>query len=412
MRLIHTADWHLGQTLHQFDRSHEHQRFLDWLLDTLETEEADALLVAGDVFDTTNPSAASQRQLYRFLAEARRRMPRLNVVLTAGNHDSPGRLEAPEPFLEAFGSSVVGQVSRGGQESQLEKLLVPLPDPTGQPRAWVMAMPFLRPADLPRVEGADDGYASGIEALHRQVFSLAASRRQQGQAIIAMGHCHLTGGKESEESERRIVIGGAEAISSAIFDPGIAYVALGHLHLAQCIGTDGTRRYSGSPLPMSFSEIRYPHQVLVVDLDGENVGEVRPLRVPRPVELLCVPKQPAPLVEVVQALRALALPQVPEPEQPYLLVRVSLTQPEPGLRAEIESALEGKPVRFCRIETTHARGENPGAAWTAPSVDQLNALAPADFFRKLYLHRFGEDAPGPLLAAFTELLNANPEDAA
>lgn len=409
MRLIHTADWHLGQTLHQFDRSHEHQQFLDWLLDTLETEQADALLVAGDVFDTTNPSASSQRQLYRFLAEARRRMPHLNVVLTAGNHDSPGRLEAPEPFLEAFGSAVIGQVVRPGQETRLDKLLVPLRDASGCPRAWVIAMPFLRPADVPRVEGAEDGYASGIEALHREAFALAASRRQHGQAILAMGHCHLTGGLESADSERRLVIGGAEALSAAIFDPGIAYVALGHLHRAQGIGADGTRRYSGSPLPMSFSEIRYPHQVLVVDLDGEALRDVRAVRVPRPVELLCVPEQPAPLGEVIQALQALELPWVPEAKQPYLVVRVRLAQPEPGLRAEIESALDGKPVRLCRIETSLARGDNGETAGPALSVDQLNALAPTDFFRRLYQHRFGEDAPGPLMDAFAELLHANPE---
>lgn len=411
MRLIHTADWHLGQTLHQFDRSHEHQHFLDWLLDTLVAERADALLVAGDVFDNTNPSAASQSQLYRFLAEARRRLPHLNIVLTAGNHDSPGRLEAPAPFLGAFGSAVVGHVTRLGQESPLEKVLVPLKDAAGEPRAWVIAMPFLRPADLPRVEGAEDAYATGIEVLHRQAFELAVSRRRPGQAIVAMGHCHLTGGQVSEESERRIVIGGAEAISSTIFDPCIAYVALGHLHLAQGVGTDGTRRYSGSPLPMSFSETRYPHQVLVVDLEGENVSEVRALRVPRPVELLCVPEQPAPLSEVLEALKALDLPEVPEPERPYLLVRVLLTQPEPGLRAEIESVLDGKPVRLCRIETRQARAEDAETAGPALSVDQLNALAPADFFRRLYQHRFGEDAPDPLMAAFTELLNADPEAA-
>ena len=100
MRVLHTSDWHLGHTLHGYDRAYEHQRFLDWLLDTLEAEAVDALLIPGDVFDNANPSAATQHQLYRFLTTARARMPALSIVVTAGNHDSPARLEAPSPFFE------------------------------------------------------------------------------------------------------------------------------------------------------------------------------------------------------------------------------------------------------------------------------------------------------------------------
>lgn len=92
MKLLHTSDWHLGQSLNQYDRSFEHTQFLAWLLDTLEAEKVDALVIAGDVFDSTNPSAASQAQLYQFLTQARQRVPHLGIVITAGNHDSPGRL--------------------------------------------------------------------------------------------------------------------------------------------------------------------------------------------------------------------------------------------------------------------------------------------------------------------------------
>jgi len=405
MRLIHTSDWHLGQTLHQFERSFEHGRFLDWLLDTLVEEAADALLIAGDVFDNSNPSAAAQGQLYRFLTEARRRVPNLQIVLTAGNHDSPGRLEAPAPFLALFDAAVVGQVGRREGEVDLDRLLLPLKDASGAVAAWCIAMPFLRPGDVPRVEGAADPYGAGMEALYRQAFQAALARRAPGQAIIAMGHCHLAGGQVSEDSERRILIGGVEALPAAMFDPAIAYVALGHLHLAQKVGGDDTRRYSGSPLPLSFSEISYPHQVLVLDLDGEKLAEVRERRIPRSVELLRLPDSPRPLAEVRAALTALELPERPQEEWPYLLVRVQLSEPEPGLRAEIEAALADKPVRLARIETRYTQAAGPD---TAPplSVDELATLAPADFFSRLYQHRFGMDAPAPLMDAFTELLGS------
>lgn len=404
MRLLHTSDWHLGQTLHQFERSHEHSLFLGWLLDTLVTEQIDGLLIAGDVFDNSNPSAASQAQFYGFLTEARRRVAHLKIVVTAGNHDSPGRLEAPSPLLALLDACVVGQTTREGDEIALDRLVVPLADRDGAVVAWCIAMPFLRPGDVPRVEAAADPYTAGIAALYRQAFEHAWRKRMPGQAVIALGHCHLTSARVSEDSERRIVIGGAEALSADIFDPQIAYVALGHLHLAQRIGADPTRRYCGSPLPMSFSEIDYPHQVVVFDLQGEAASHIRELRIPRAVELLRVPRQPASLEQALRELQALNPPLRSEAEWPYLQVRVQLSQPEPGLRAQVEAALVGKPVRLVRIETSYAKNSAIATA-QAVSVDELNSLAPADFFDRLYQNRFGAAPPAEILAAFTELVD-------
>ncbi len=418
MRLLHTSDWHLGQTLHNFDRTHEHQRFLDWLLATIVAEQADALLIAGDIFDNSNPSAASQRQLYRFLQQARAQSPQLDIVIVAGNHDSPGRLEAPGPLLEAHGTRVVGHVVRNRNgEIDLERMVVPLTNRDGSVKAWCVAIPFLRPGDVPRVDAgsadsaarseadnaAIDGYLSGIALLYRQAYALARSRCTDGEAIVAMGHCHMVGGDSSPDSERRILIGGTEALPASVFDPSIAYAALGHLHLAQKVGKQEHLRYCGSPIPLSFAEINYQHQVLRIDLDGAKAKEVVPLHVPRAVELLRVPGQPAPLTQVIAELVGLDLPDAPLHEQPYLEVRVLLDGPEPSLRAQVEAALEGKPVRLAKIEPTRKVVTAPGVD-AALSLDQLGQLQPDDIFRRLWQQRFGADAPDDQLAAFAELL--------
>jgi exonuclease SbcD len=411
MRLLHTSDWHLGQTLHNFDRIHEHQRFLDWLLETIAAEQVDALLIAGDIFDNSNPSAASQRQLYRFLQQARARSPQLDIVVIAGNHDSPGRLEAPGPLLEAHGTRVVGHVVRDAAgEIDLERLVVPLTGRDGKVKAWCVAIPFLRPGDVPRVEleATDDGtpvdaYLSGIALLYQQAYALARTRCANGEAILAMGHCHMVGGDASPDSERRILIGGTEALPSSMFDPGVAYVALGHLHLAQKVGKQEHLRYCGSPLPLSFAEIGYRHQVLRIDLDGDKAKEIVPLHVPRAVELLRVPAQPAPLTQVIAELVGLDLPDAPLHEQPYLEVRVLLDGPEPSLRAQVEAALEGKPVRLAKIEPTRKVVTAAGID-AALSLDQLAQLQPDDIFRRLWQQRFGDDAPADQLAAFAELM--------
>ncbi|WP_296949941.1 exonuclease SbcCD subunit D C-terminal domain-containing protein [uncultured Massilia sp.] len=416
MRLLHTSDWHLGQTLHNFDRTYEHQCFLDWLLDTIVEQDADALLVAGDVFDNANPSAASQRQLYRFLQQARARKPQLDIVIIAGNHDSAGRLEAPGPLLEAHGTRVVGHVTRGADgEIDLERLLVPLSGKDGAVAAWCVAIPFLRPGDVPRdvprdppPEGADDdafdAYLAGTALLYQRAHALARMRAAPGQPIVAMGHCHMMGGEPSQDSERRIVIGGSEALPSSLFAPDVAYAALGHLHLAQRVGRQEHLRYSGSPLPLSFAEVGYRHQVLRVDLDGAGPAVIEALPVPRAVALLRVPPAPAPLPDVLAALADLDLPDdLPAHAWPYLEVRVLLDGPEPGLRAQVEAALEGKPVRLAKIEPTRRVTTTAGIE-PALSLDQLAQLQPDDIFRRLWQQRFGADAPDDQLAAFAELL--------
>lgn len=411
MRLLHTSDWHLGQTLHNFDRTYEHACFLDWLVETLAAEEIDVLLIAGDIFDNANPSAAAHRQLYRFLQQAKAKVPHLQVVVIAGNHDSPGRLEAPTPLLEAHGTVVVGNVGRTPDGAiDLERLLVPLRDRADKVAAWCLAIPFLRPGDVPRAvleaeETALDPYLHGTTLLYRQAFALAQSRCTGGEAIVAMGHCHMVDGQSSQDSERRIVIGGTEALPATMFDPQVAYVALGHLHLAQKVGGHELRRYCGSPLPLSFSEVGYHHQVLRIDLDGAQVQAVKPLFVPRTVQLLRVPDQPAPLGDVLAALEALDVPDAPLHAQPYLEVRVLLDGPEPGLRAQVEAALVGKPVRLAKIEPTrrHAGAEQPDQALT---LDQLAQLQPDDIFRRLWAQRYGDEAPPEQLAAFAELTHA------
>jgi exonuclease SbcD len=397
MRLLHTSDWHLGQSLHNFDRQHEHQCFLDWLLETLVAEQVDALLIAGDVFDNANPSAASQRQLYRFLQRARAAVPGLDIIVTAGNHDSPGRIEAPGPLLEAHGTRVIGHVERDAAGAiDIERLVVPLTNRDGSVAAWC-------------VDDATgtDAYLAGIAALYAEALAHAQRVREPHHAIVAMGHCHMIDGQMSVDSERRIVIGGTEMLPAGMFGPAIAYAALGHLHKAQQIGHHAHIRYSGSPLPLSFSEVLYEHQVLRIDLDGAALQDTVAIPVPRAVHLLRVPTAPAPLTQVLDELDALDFPPAPLHAQPYLEVRVRLDAPEPGLRARIEAALEGKHVRLAKIETSSgARGATFDDA--ALSLDQLAQLQPADVFTRLYRQKYGSEAPPDQLAAFAELLLAGP----
>lgn len=404
MRLLHTSDWHLGQQFFGHDRSAEHQRFLDWLLDTLEQEAADVLLIAGDIYDQAHPAAETQRQFHVFLGTARARLPRLQIVAIAGNHDSPARLDATTPLLSALGIDLVGLVPTGDPSS----LLLPLRGPDGHIGAWCLAVPYLRPADLPRaaIEPTsaqhEDSYGSGVQAFYARLHALAQTRRQAGQAIVALGHLHLHGGSTSPLSERRLVVGGAEALDAAPLAALADYVALGHLHLAQSVGAPHVR-YCGSPLPLSFTELDYPHQVLRVDLQDGRLAQVEPLRVPRPVPLLRVPATPLPATAALAALAqwSVAAPLGPGLE-PFVEVQVLLDQPEPGLAVRVAQALAGKAVRLTRIATFRS-GAGPATEASVVSLSELEALTPLGLLSQHFRALHATALPAELAQALAAL---------
>jgi exonuclease SbcD len=403
MRLLHTADWHLGHTLRDWERTWEHDQFLAWLLDTLESERIDALLVCGDVFDTTNPSAAAQLQWYRFLASARRRMPGLQIVVIGGNHDAAGRLEAPNPILEALSIEIVGALPRPHEAGRV-RLAVPLRQ-GGQVRAWAAAVPFLRPADLPpvREEGLDP-LIEGVRRVYGAVLDEIEATREAEQAILALGHAYFVGGALSELSERKILGGNQHALPADLFQQRVAYGAFGHLHLAQRIGPHEHLRYSGSPLPLSVAEADYPHQVLRVDLDRGALADVRSLPVPRAARVLRVPASGAlPLPEVEEALRRLDAPRSAPPEVwPFLDVAVEVTRPEPALIRRIEDALRDKGARLVRV-TRHGASvaRSLGEALGATS---LRDLTPEQVFTELHRREHQQPPEPDLLAALAELV--------
>ncbi|MDR2496998.1 MAG: exonuclease SbcCD subunit D C-terminal domain-containing protein [Tannerellaceae bacterium] len=383
MKIIHTSDWHLGQSFYGYDRKEEHRIFLDWLRNKLKEEQADVLLIAGDVFDNPNPPAESQAMYYRFLREVTSDMPELNVVVTAGNHDSAARLEAPEPLLDGMRVYSRGIVRRKPDgEIDLDRLIIPLTC-NGVTQAWCIAVPYLRQGDYPPA----GNYSEGVGKLYR---ALADAVPDPSLPVVAMGHLQAVGAAISDnDSSERTIIGGLESVSSEAFPEMFAYTALGHLHRAQSVSGRDRIRYAGAPVPMSFAERNNKRGIAVAEIDGQT--QLGFIAFDPPAELISIPNGEAGSLQSV--LDELA--NLPEGEitslSPYLEVRIKITEPEPSLRYRIEAALEGKSVRLAGIVPVFPPKENRAGTM---SFEELHSIKPVDMALDVYRQTFGgEEMP-------------------
>lgn len=377
MKLLHTADWHLGQTFFEYDRKLEHSRFLTWLREQIRALEVDVLLIAGDVFDSPNPSAESQKMYYHFLRNVTAENPELQIIIIAGNHDSAARLEAPNPLFEQMNIIVRGGVKRTPDgEIDYNQLIVPLVK-----GGCCLAIPYLRQGDYPDAAT----YAQGVQKMYEAVFEAA---KKSQRPIIAMGHLQATGSEISEnDRSERTVIGGLDCISPDSFAQEIAYTALGHLHRGQQVSGRGNVCYAGAPLPMSFAEKNNKQGVTFVAITDKT--EVRRIEFDAPVKLLSIPKGPSSLVRVLDTITRLPEGSITE-TSPYLEIKILITEPEPSLRHQIEDALKTKSVRLARIVAITPGRE---AGTEEITYEELQTINPLDMAIAIFRRRFSVDMP-------------------
>lgn len=391
IRILHTADWHIGQTLRGFPREHEHAAVLRQLETIIVERSVDALIVAGDVFDSQNPSGESQQLLYATLVRLSQARPQMTTVIVAGNHDAAGRLEAPRPLLDAFNIRVVGNVRRLGGRIDAARHLVPLTDATGVLAAHVLAVSYPTAACLPSLARLNDASGSPVVAAVRSLYGElqeALHPRMNGLPFVATGHLHVAGGIESEGAERRILVGGQHAVPPDVFPAEASYVALGHLHKAQAVGRD-TIRYCGSLIPLSATEIPYQHGVTLVNIDGSTVTSQH-IAFSRPVAFHRLPASgDMRLGEFGDHLKALDLKaDLALNLRPFIQVRLAREGLLPGFREEIDRIAEAFPVRIVDVRVAALADGLEGAAAADPMV-RLAERDPEDMFKRAFARTSG-----------------------
>ncbi|MDR2286102.1 MAG: exonuclease SbcCD subunit D C-terminal domain-containing protein [Prevotellaceae bacterium] len=388
LKVFHTADWHIGQNFYGYDRKDEHLCFFKWLKKQVNEQSPDVLIIAGDVFDTPNPSAESQKIYYRLLREITAENPCLHIIIIAGNHDSAARLEAPSPLLEEMNVIIKGVIKRK-QDGEIDcnDLLIPIVK-NGETLAWCVAVPYLRQGDYPPAEN----HTKGIELMYEALYTELEKIRTPEQAVIVTGHLQAREAclSEKDRSERTI-IGGLECVSTDIFaNRDIAYVALGHLHRHQTVAGYENIQYAGSPLPMSFAEKYYEQGINLVKFNGNKIETVERIPFEPPVKLLSLPFEPRPLNEVLNEINKLPDGEITA-RSPYLEVKVLLTQPEPSIRYRIENALNGKSVRLAST-VSHRFDSNESPAKKI-EYDDLKEIDPVEIAQIAYRNEYSEEMP-------------------
>lgn len=373
MRILHTADWHLGARLVERSRHDEHVQFLDWLVETLRNEKIDALLVSGDIFDAANPPQEAVALYFDFLKRLAD-LKTVKTIITGGNHDSASHLNAPRELLKHFDVHVFGHAG--------ERNVVDLGG------AVVAAVPFLRERDLRQAAAGETITAVQDQVRHaiRVHYSsqlIACRAVAKGRPVIAMGHLTVIGASTSD-SERDIHIGNLGAIGAELFD-GFDYTALGHLHRPQQVGGIGTIRYSGSPIALSFSEAGDTKSVAILDTNGMKI------------ELLQVPlaKQ---LVRIIASRDTLAADLQYLPDGSWAEITVKLDAPEFDLDRQVREAAAG---RFEVLKVLAQLPTTTSSPWQ-PTGPELKDLQPRDVFRELLKEKQIEGEE--LSAVFDELL--------
>lgn len=397
MRVLHTSDWHLGKRLEQCERTEEHQHFLDWLIQTIREQQIDLLVIAGDIFDTGSPSNTALKQYYDFLWAMRATNCR-DIVVIGGNHDSVSTLNAPKALLRYFNVHVVG-----GATADIRDEILPIAGEDGQLQLVVCAVPFLRDRDI-RLSVPGETLAEqearlkqGICAHYQQLCAHIREYKSQGLPVLATGHLFAAGGSVSE-SEKEIHVGNLGQIAGDQFPGEFDYVALGHLHRPQIVNQRAHIRYSGSPIPLSFSEVEDKKIILVLEFAGGKLSRLEEVEIPVCRKLV---RFRGPLEKIRQRLLTFDNGDYPYPA--WVEVQVETETYIHDLDQQLQQVLAGKNhLQFFSRQTRLAPA--PALDKQMDTLQSLEELAPRQVFEKKCTSVYADEDVSDLLQAFDELL--------
>lgn len=358
IKIIATSDWHLGETFHSSDRLEEQKHFLNWLTNQVKEHNADALLVAGDIFDNSNPSAHAQQTYYNFISEITLLCPDLTTVIIAGNHDSALRLTAPYALLKKHKVEVRGSVGKFYIEDEngirkrvfsTEDLIIPIYSKDKSERVLIAALPYVRSTEL----SPNLSYQVGMKNLISQLMDNADSLRKYHEPIIMIAHFYATGAEIADNSSENIIIGGLEHLDITGLSEHPTCLMCGHIHKRQTIWNTDWAYYTGSPLAMSFAEKDNHHGVYLISIDNNSLIEKPHFLEYTPQRKLIEisPEGDLSLDEVITEIKKIPLRDDDHPEtMSYVSVKLKQNDINLSSRKLIEDQINKRHAIFSKLQ--------------------------------------------------------------
>ncbi|WP_313448969.1 exonuclease subunit SbcD [Atlantibacter hermannii] len=395
MRILHTSDWHLGQNFYTKSRAPEHQAFLTWLRQTAADQQVDAIIVAGDIFDTGSPPSYARELYNRFVVELQQ--TGCELIVLAGNHDSVATLNESRELLACLNTRVIAsaQLQPEGQAIILNKR-------NGEPGAVLCPIPFLRPRDITKSRAGESGSEKQLQlldaiTLHYQACFDAACqlRGEQALPIIATGHLTALGVTKTD-AVRDIYIGTLDAFPASHF-PEAHYIALGHIHRAQTVAQSEHIRYCGSPIPLSFDETGSPKVVNLVEFSGASLTKVTPLAVPVTQPLAMIKGTLAQIEQQLQQWR-----DAPAEPKTWLDIEIVSDDFLHDMQRQIVALTEALPVEVILLRRSR---EQRDLAIARLETETLSELSVAEVFeRRLQSEALEESEAARLRTLFAQTL--------
>ena len=391
MKILHTADWHLGQSLYGFDRLDEQRRFLEQLCEVVAEERPDAMIVAGDVFDISMPSAAAQRVYAEGLLAIHAAAPEMVVVVIAGNHDSASRLEIYRNLWRSHNVFVIGTLRRLSDNSaDYSAHIIPIPG-----KGYVAAVPYVYPHNFPPADG--DRQQAFFHGLERAVGKIDTDGLPTVLAAhLAVLGCDLTGHRRMQNDS----LGTVDYVDLPTLGTEYDYIALGHIHHPQTLrGSDGRAAYSGSPLAVEFDE-RYRHGVVIADIESGKPIEARIVEIHDPCPLVTLPSEPASFDDALSAAR-----EFPASKEAYIRLNVLLDNPLPSdYNEQVAKALEGKACRYCTLNVTDRRRSSRTNVLPDVTPEQLRQMTVVEVAARFFIAKgVSEDKSAGYLAMISDI---------
>ncbi|HEF8774015.1 TPA: exonuclease subunit SbcD [Providencia stuartii] len=380
MRIIHTSDWHLGQYFFTKSRAAEHQYFLTWLIEQVKQYQVDAVIVAGDIFDTGSPPSYARELYNQFVVSLQQ--TGCQLVILSGNHDSVSVLNETSSLLAYLNTDVV---TSGSQPH-----VITLKNAQGEPGALLCAIPFLRPRDIQlSVAGQSSeqkqlSLQNAISEYYQCSYQLAQQQREAlglEIPIIATGHLTVVGAEVSD-SVRDIYIGTLDAFPSGAFPPA-DYIALGHIHRPQVIGGKPHISYCGSPIALSFDEAEQQKSICLVEFDRSDIAQIQQLPIPifQPLKTL-----KGSLADIQKQLNEINNNDSIQPI--WLDIEVASQDYLADIQQRIEALVKDLPVDVVLLRRAR---KQPQGQQTALANETLNELTAEEvFLRRLTEEELGD----------------------